>query len=289
MLISIGQIIDQSWEQLRERFQEFMHISGWFLLLAIFYIISLSLYPSASALWFSNELSFSENAGVFLFALTYYLAAPLLGLWALIGLSRLGRAALAGRDADPKAAIAEIRPRFLPTLLVSVMVALLLLFATVIGFGPSILLATLGALTDVSALIGIANILLIIGVFVSLILSFKWMVEYMLAPYAVILENSKGQKALARSKELVRGRFWQVLVRLLIPKLVFFVVALILMAVFSYAISIVLNAVSGLNLDLRLRLATMVEWVLPMVIVALSTPLFVLADVLLYRSLAENS
>lgn len=287
-LISIGQLIDQSWDLFRARFQAFMSISGWLLLLALFYTIALSLYPSASTLWFSNELTVSENAGVFLFALTNYLIGPLVGLWVLIGLVRFGRSVLSGRAINPKAAMAEVTSRFLPTLLVSVMVGLLLVLATIIGFGPSVLLAALGALIKSATLVGLANLLLIIGVFVALILSFKWMVEYILAPYATILDNTAGKKALMESRRLIRGRFWEVLLRLVIPKLVFILVAIILMVVISYATSIVISAVGGLNLDLRLRLSTMVEWVVPIVIAALINPLIVMADVLLYRSLKGN-
>lgn len=288
-LISIGQLIDQSWDLFRARFQAFMSISGWLLLLALFYTIALSLYPSASTLWFSNELTISENAGVFLFALTNYLIGPLVGLWVLIGLVRLGRSVLSGRAINPKAAMAEVTSRFLPTLLVSVMVGLLLVLATIIGFGPSVLLAALGALLKSATLVGLANLLLIIGVFVALILSFKWMVEYILAPYATIIDNTAGKKALFESRRLIRGRFWEVLLRLVIPKLVFILIAIILMAVISYATSIVISAVGGLNLDLRLRLSTMVEWVVPIVIAALVNPLIVMADVLLYRSLKGES
>lgn len=284
-IISIGQLIDQSWELYRERFNELMSISGWLLLLAILYTLSLALYPSASTLWFSNKLTLAENAGIWLFIFTNYVLAPLLGLWVLIGLVRYGRMLIAGRGNDPKKAVSEIKARFIPTIVVSVMLVLILVVAVLIGFGPSILLAALGAIFKSSSLVVLANLLLIIGIFVALVLSFKWMVEYILAPYATIIDGDIGKKALASSRELIRGRFWEVLLRLAIPKFVFFLIGIILMVIVAYITSILVNATSGLNLDLQLRLTTMVKWTIPVVIAVLINPLIILADVLLYRSL----
>lgn len=284
-LISIGQLIDQSWALYRAKFNELMSISGWLLLLAILFVISLSLYPSASNLWFSNELTWSENIGILLFILTQFIIAPLLGLWVLIGLSRLGRSFISGKSITVQTAVAQIHANYFPTLLVSVMVALLLFVATLIGFGPSIVLAAIGAIAKSSILITLANLLLLVGVLVSLILAFKWTVEYILAPYAAMLDNARGKQALAQSRQLIRGRFWETLLRLVIPKMVFIFISIILMAIVAYVANILLSTAGGLNLDLRLRLATMVEWVIPVVIATLINPLIILADVLLYRSL----
>ncbi len=284
-LITLGTLIDESWELYRARFNELMSVSGWLLVLAILYTISLALYPSASDLWFSNELSTSENIGVLLFTITNYIVAPLLGLWVVIALSRLIKMQLSGRSGNPKLAMAEAKPRFIPTLVVSIMVAFLLVVAMLIGFGPSIILAALGALFNSIILVGIGNFLLIIGVFVALILAFKWMVEYYLAPYVTILEGTQGKKALGITRQMVQGRFWAVFMRLVVPKLVFILFGVFLMAIVAYITEILLDVAGGLNLDLRLRLATMIEWTVPVVIGMLINPLIVAADILLYRNL----
>jgi hypothetical protein len=284
-LITIGTLIDESWELYRARFNELMSISGWLLLLAILYTISLALYPSASDLWLSNELSLSENVGVLLFAITNYLVAPLLGLWVVIALSRLIKMQISGRPVSSKLAITETKPRFIPTLIVSIMVALLLMAAILIGSGPSIVLVVLGTIFDSAILVGIGNFLLIIGVFAALILVFKWMVEYYLTPYMTILEGAQGKKAFTATRQLVRGRFCGVLMRLIVPKLVFILFGVFLMAIIVYVTEILLNVASGLNLDLRLRLFTLIEWTVPVVIGVLINPLIVLSDILLYRNL----
>ncbi len=284
-LISVGRLIDESWDLYRARFHELMSVSVWLLWLAILSVLSLSLYPAASTLWLSNELTGSEYAGVIIFILTNYLVAPLLGIWVFIALVRLIRQQMTGRNGDPKKAIKETKSLFLPTILISIMVAFLLVIAILIGFGPSIILATLGAIFQNAALVILGNLLLVIGTFVAFGLAFKWMVEYMLAPYATAMDGLAGKKALGATSQLVRGRFWSVLFRLLVPKLVFIFIGVILMGIAAYITEIVLSAAGGLNLDLQLRLTTLVEWTIPVVIAVLINPLIIIADVLLYKNL----
>lgn len=285
-LISVGRLIDESWELYRARFHELMSVSAWLLLLAMLYIISLSLYPSASTLWFSNQtLSPSENIGVVLFILTNYVAGPLLGIWVVVALCRLIKMHLAGRSGTVKKAIAESKPLFLPTVLVSIMVGFLIVLAILIGFGPSIIVGALGAAFDSIVLVNIADFLLMIGIFVGFILSFRWLVEYYLTPYVTILEGTQGKKAMAETRVMVQGKFWAVLVRLVVPKLVFLLFGVFCMAIISYFTEILLDVVVGLNVNLHLRLTTMIEWIIPILIGALVNPLVVIADILLYKDL----
>ncbi len=284
-IISIGRLIDETWDIYKLRFNELMSLSSWLLLLAILFSLSLSLYPSASTLWLSNELSWSEYVGVILFAITNYFIAPLLGIWVLIALSRLVHMHIKGKPCNVKKAVAEVMPRFFPTIIVSVMVGLLLIVTLVIGFGPTLILATLGTLLQSPTLIIVGNIVLAIGVFVSFCLAFKWMIQYMLAPYTTIIDGLTDKKALSATQQLVKGRFWGVVLRLAIPKMVFLFIGIVLMGIVTYATSFLLSVVSGLNMDLQLRLTTLIEWVIPVVIAVLINPLLIIADLLLYTSL----
>lgn len=284
-LISLGHLIDQSWELYRARFHQFMSISAWLLLLAFFYIISLSLYPSASTLWFSNKLILAENIGVLLFIVTQYILAPLIGVWVVLVICRFIKNQRPGRTDDIKKSVSESRSLFIPTLLVMIMVAFLLIVALLIGFGPSIILTALGAFFKSKTLLVLGNLLLIVGVFVALILSFKWMVEYYFALYVTAFEGVKGKKALAMSRQIVKGNFWEVIVRLIVPKLVFIVFGIFFMAIIAYTTSLLLDVASGLNFDLRLRLNTLIEWTVPVLIGMIINPLIIIADVLLYKSL----
>lgn len=287
-LIPLGQLIDDSWELYKSRFHELMNVSSWLLILAILYVISLSLYPSASALWNAAELSGLAQTGVILFIITSYIVSPIIGTIVLIGLTRLIRSHVAGRGGNLKSLAKEIKPLFLPTLFVNILVGCYLLLAILIGFGPTIILNILGAIFGNTLLVAIGGILLVFGTFVALVLAFCWMIEYMLAPYIMILDGVRGRKALMASRKLVKGRFWHAFFRLVVPKIVFIIFGVLLMAIVSYFVEIILDVTGGMNLDLSLRIKTLIEWVMPVVITVLINPLMIISDLLLLQALKDN-
>jgi hypothetical protein len=197
----------------------------------------------------------------------------------------MARVYLQGRSLSVKRAHEETKSLFFPTIVVSLMVVFLFVVAMLIGFGPSIILTALGALFNNITLVGIGDILLIPGIFVTLLLSFKWMVEYYLSPIITVLDGVQGKKALIQSRQLVQGKFWSILLRLAVPKIVFIVFGILIMIIVAYVTEILLNVVGGMNLDLQLRIKTIVESIFPIAIAALINPLIINADVILYRNL----
>jgi hypothetical protein len=57
------------------------------------------------------------------------------------------------------------------------------------------------------------------------------------------------------------------------------------MLIVAYVTEILLDVTGGLNLDLQLRIKTIIESVFPIIIAALINPLIINADVILYRAL----
>ena len=284
-LISIGELIDQSWEHYRSRLPEFLTISGWILITAILYAIALAFYPYASKLTLGVDLSSLETFGVFIFTLTSFLVTPILSFWIYIALTKAVHKHLSGQTVDPKKIMHDVKPAFFPTLLTSIMVMLMVLLAIVIGFAPAVIVATLGFLTKVSLVIVLANLLLIAGIFVSLFLSIKWVLYYIMAPYLTMLDATPAKLALATSRQLIEGQFWPVLLRVLVPKLVFVIFGVFAMSIAAYLVGIFLDFSAGLNIDLQLRISTMTTTIVPIVIAMLINPLIVLSDILLLRSL----
>ncbi len=181
----------------------------------------------------------------------------------------------------------EGRAIFLKALLTSIMVILMVLFAIIIGFGPPALIATLGALTNIDSVIMIANVLLVVGIFVALFLSIKWTVYYLMAPLLTIFDGLPGKTALEHSRKLIQGRFWHVLARVAVPKLVFVIFGVLAMSLIGYVADVVLNVPSSVNLDVRLRIGSMIDTLIPIIIAALLNPLIIISDLLLLRSLRE--
>lgn len=284
-LISIGELIDQSWETFRTRMAEFLGISGWLLVTAILFAIALAFYPAASELQLGAQLSGLESAGVLLFSFTSLILTPVLSFWLYIALAKAINAHLSRRAVDPKATLLGVKAAFFPTLLTSVMVMLMVLLAVVIGFAPSAVIATLGFLTGASIAIVLANLLLIAGIFVSLFLSIKWILYYFMAPYLTMLYGTPAKQALATSRQLIEGRFWAVLLRVAVPKLVFLIFGVFAMSIIAYLVGILIEISTGLNLDIQLRISTMTTTIVPIVIAVFINPLVVTSDVLLLKSL----
>ena len=286
-LISVGQLIDQSWEIYRSRFVPLMTISGWLVLTAVFYAIALAFYPSASVLQTGAGLTTFEGFGVVFFMITTLFLAPVISFWIYTSIGRALSMHFARRTLNTKKAMIQGKDIFLQALLTSIMVMLMILLAIVIGFGPAIFLATVAALANASSLVILANILLVIGIFVALFFSIKWLVYYILAPLITILDGDRGKAALIKSRSLIEGRFWDVLMRVSVPKLVFFIFGVFAMSIFSYVVGILIDASGGINLDLQVRISTMVQTIVPIVIAAFINPLIIISDVLLLRSLEE--
>ena len=284
-LISIGELIDQSWEQYRARLPEFLTISGWVLITAILYAIALAFYPSASKLSLGADLSGLETFGVLIFTFTSFVVTPILSFWVYIALTKAVNKHLSRQAVDPKQTMRDVKPTFFPTLLTSIMVVLMVLLAIVIGFAPPAVIATLGVLTLFGPLLIVANLLLIAGIFVSVFLSIKWVVYYFMAPYITILDATGSKRALATSRQLIQGRFWGVLMRIAVPKLVFVIFGVFVMSIIAYLVGILIDASAGINLDLQLRISTMTQTIVPILIAVVINPLIVISDILLLRSL----
>lgn len=285
-LITIGELIDRSWEHYHKEFASLMSVSGWILLVAIFNVATLALYPSASRLLTANTtLTGPEAVGVAMYAFSNWILGPLLGLWIFIALIRLIRSQLSGKRAGVREALMDGKKYFLPTLAVTALIFLILVAATAIGFGPSIILSLLATVTKLGFLSVLATIALIVGLMVSLVLGVRWSVHYYFAPFTLLVDDVRGKATLTAARKLVEGRFWGVLLRLALPKIVFILVGVLIMALVQFVFSVVSNAFSGLSLDIQLRIGTVFLSVLSTVVAAFINPLIVASDLMLYQSL----
>lgn len=287
-LISVGELIDQSWDVYKSRMTDFLSISGWLIVTAIFFALSLAFYPAASKLQLSSNLTGFETLGVLLFSFTSFVIAPIMSFWIYISISKATNNLLSKQGINTKKIFLQTRSLFFPTILTSIMVVLMVLLAIVIGFAPPAIIATLGSLINNGALIILANVLLVLGIFISLVLSIKWVIHYFMAPYLTILEGAPSKLALASSRQLIEGKFWSVLIRVTVPKLVFLIFGVFAMSIFAYFVGILIDASAGINLDIQLRISTMTQTIVPIIIALFINPLIIISDILLLRSLKEG-
>ncbi len=288
-LIPIGDLIDQSWNTYRANLPFFLQLSGWLVVVAILNTLALLLYPNAGAIAYHARFTFGEVTGVILYGLSNVILSPLLGFWVFISLTIGAKSVIIGERMSIKNIMVETKRRYVPALAVTILVGLTLLLAQIITLGPSIILGAIGYAMQNAWFLGIANALLIIGLVASLILTSRWTVSYVMAPYAAILDRAKNKQALQQSRSLTQGKFWNVLSRIILPKLVFLLFAFLIVALANLATNAFVINATGLNLDTQQRLQDLILSVLPMFLAIFLNPLIFLSDVILYQNLREQN
>jgi len=138
---------------------------------------------------------------------------------------------------------------------------------------PAIWVSIISAL----AIIGGALLFIIPGIIFSIWFSF--------ALYSVILDEQKGIEALKHSKSLVKGRWWQVFWRLLVPGIFFTGVLLIAQWVISFPLETLLDGMSPgtIKFTLVFSLLSLFTSLLSVII----TPLTTAAPTILYMELKK--
>jgi hypothetical protein len=183
----------------------------------------------------------------------------------------------------------EAKQQYFPAIIVVILVGLMIALAQVISIGPSVILGLLGSWLHSTPLVLVANLLFVAGLFVSLILTSRWTIFYIMAPYANVIDGVQKKAALTKSASLVRGKFWSVLLRVVLPKFVFLLFGLFAATLISLLVQLIVQGSVGLNLDLAFRINTLVEQILPLLVTIFLNPLILLSDVLLYRNLTSEA
>lgn len=279
-LISVGTIIDKSWHTYKTHFGSFISISGWMLLVAILNIIGFIFYPTASTLLSGETYTGREIFGTVLLMLNNFIFIPLLSIWVTASLVRLIDAIFSGRTVTLKAIMKEGRAFFGPFLLVSVLFSLVIL-STFLFLVPGLFFIFMGN-TTISI---IGTLLLIIGLVLTCVCLCLWGVRFFFSTFTTLVDKQHGRKALQASEKLVRGHYWDVVVRLVLPKILFFVVFAIALHIARTIADTIIISSTGLDIDLQIRLKTIIFGLLVLIQTILINPLILIADFLIFKDL----
>lgn len=286
MLISIGSLIDQSWQMYRRNFSSLIGVTGWLLLVAIISVIGYALFPPASTLLSGRSFTGVEWLGKGILFVNDFIITPLLAIWIYATLIRLIQSFSEGRSLSVKAAEKEGRAHFWPLIVGSIYFAVILLLPLLLlAPGAGILFAGvwIPSSSGILGLLGTAA--LVAGIFAGGILAMWWGIRSYFYSFSIVLENERGWNALKHSWKMVQGRYFAVFVRLVVPKLLFLVVFGAIFYFLSYLLSFMVSASAGLNIDLNVRLQTIVTQVVLILQAILINPLVTIADYLLFRNL----
>lgn len=285
-MISLGKLIDTTWDFYRAHFGHLIKLSAWLLLIPAIKILGLLIYPDAEALVATDGLSFGHSAGVLLFGFGNYIVTPLVGLVVLGATVLFMNKQLSRRGRDVKGSLKESLSLLAPAIIVSCLLILVVLAATLVGTGPSLLLALIGSFTGNGTLVILSNLLLILGLIVALILTILWSLQYLFAPYVLYIEGTTGFRALSRSYQLVKGNFWPVLLRVALPKILFISVGLILLTVAYNVFFLMMQFTPAMDASVQAKILNSALAFIPIVIALFLNPLIIIADVVLFKELA---
>lgn len=134
-------------------------------------------------------------------------------------------------------------------------------------------------ITILVALISIGGFLLFI------VPGIIFMVWYAFAMYIVVLEKKSGIGVLKESRELSRGRFWQILSRLLLPNMFWAIISYLVLAGVFNLLGFVLSKTGGVSED-SITLA-IISAILSNLIGAFFAPLYLIGTMIVYRAVRK--
>ncbi|MEK9130648.1 MAG: hypothetical protein AAB429_00845 [Patescibacteria group bacterium] len=287
-LISVGSVIDRAWEHYTKHFLELMSISAWLLILAILNIFSTWLSPDmALTTPGAGPLNATQVFGLVLYAVTFFLLAPVLSIWISNRLIKGVSLQLSGKTVNMKELARDGWKLFFPRLLVGFLTTLLIL-APLLLLAPGGLLSLLAVASKSGGLSMAATALIFLGVIAAFLGCVYVAVRVFFSPYTLVLDNNRGRQAIKNSAALSRGRWWATLWRVAIPTAVFYFGMTTIQILILFVLKTIILQVAGLNAAFASELYNIGSGTVFIVLNTLVAPLVVTANCLIYQSLKSE-
>ena len=140
----------------------------------------------------------------------------------------------------------------------------------------------------VSAIRWLVMLLGAVGLGAGLYFAIRFALQYSFAQYALILHGRHGMAALRQSRSLAQNRLLSVAIRLIVPKLIYGLSALLIEVAATTLYQWIITATTGAGSDLYLRFSAIGAILITVVIEMIINPLFVITDTLVYKDLEEH-
>ena len=296
-LISIGQLIDQSWETYREHFKPFMRIAMWFFLPALLYVISKTIAPSDTAIVDAINSGTPSTAEVWraiigggISTLTSLIVMPLVGSWVFLALAKSLRA-ISHEKQKPlnEQAVHDAAKRDLLPYILQIGLLFLIGCLAIVPLAPGLGLIGINIFNRGGSVLGIFSIaIMILGTVASLILSFHITISLAFSGFFLTLEGKKPLEGIKASYDLVKGRFFPTLWRFVAPTLVFGVIPALIQFGSVIFLSLVAASLPNTNDAVLVNIVSLLGTVIVIGVNALMAPLPITANYFLYESLTRS-
>ena len=288
-LISLGQILDLTWDFYSKNFKALMKVTVWLFLISLLSIIGIILSPADNVVFLIEQdlLTLGHKLGMLLTIITPTVGAGIASIWVFLSLVATTSELHTKKQSDLKAVSRKSWKNFFPYLLMSFLRGLIF-FVPVLTVVPGLILiiASIGLRGGIG-FSGFAILLTIVGALTGIVLLSLFWVWFSFPGYEMVLEGKGAIQSLKASKRLVRGRFWSVFWRLLIPKIIFTVFIIIIQVAiyFLFTLFIVNPSVDPAAFS---RTVDVIGNLVLTTITALTLPLYIIADYFIFDSLKKN-
>lgn len=279
-LISLGSLIDTSFEHYKSHLPAILGITVWLLAAAL---------PSAIGLLLTREGIDFDALTLTSFGLSALgtLIGVLVSLHVTVALILSLREQRQGKATDPRSFLKKafsfdlsyLWATILKTLFVAVLPLIPLAFA-IIAFVFTIKLEN-AVVTNIVAVVTFASILVALGG------AIKFSLSYGFVPYATVLDGARGMASLRTSADLVRGRWWETFWRAFLPKALYTLIFVIILALVLWVTGMIAVAVSQESFFLA-KLFALINFFISTALNAFFIPILLLNDYYLYENLRET-
>lgn len=281
-LLSVGQVLDQSFEHCRKHYKELLAIILWVVIASLPSIVGKVLEPLGGdqALQGGDWVSFA-------FSLIGAILVAVVSLWMYIALTHTLDLQTLGRRVNLKEVYRQSWQDWGKYFLLSLCLGAIFLGLMLIT-APGIIFLMLGGSENMPAWFSVIGTpLFFIGAPITAFFVIKYMVELAFAPFFLLLEDKSIPDSLTASRQLVKGRWWATMLRFAIPKFIYFLGFFIINFVVLRALSLLIGVISNSS-AFGVLVVYIVTLLVSIFLSVVITPFIVSTDYLLYTSLKKN-
>ncbi len=275
-LISVGQVVDQTFHHYQKYFKQLLGVSLYIFTGTPFFIAATVLYSATD----STRLILSAICTV-LSTLVSIIAV----LWASDALILSVEAQAQAKKNKTETITRLAWRKFLPFLAVKILIVLVLIGGAIVCLIPATTLFLLSiSMQSNSFLSLLAGILFTIVGLVAALVYCTWIwVLTLSTPYALLLENINIKKSFYRTYSLVRGRWWAVLARIILPNLSIAIIVPVATKIIHFLLKLLAIGSSDMLIPLYI-----ISHLADVALVALTIPFLVIANYYVFQSLVDT-
>ena len=279
-LISLGSLIDTSFEHYKKHLAAILGITLWLLVAALPSAFGILLARAGYDLDAFTFLSFGLN-------LLGGILTALASLHITVALILTLREQRQGKTVDPRTFLKKAFSLDLSYLWATILKSVFVAISPLAPLALSIALLAFAFTTQNSLLINVLAGIVFITLLVALGGAIKFSLSYAFVPYATVLDGARGMESLRVSAALVRGRWWDTFWRSVLPKALYTLIFVIVLAIILWITGMIAIAVSQESFLLA-KLFAFINFSVSTLANAFFIPLLLLNDYYLYENLRET-